>query len=242
MHPETDKETGVDPRCCVRVVVKDFDRNNESIPELFRWGQVHIKARNNQPVVEREVERWRGLIRERAMDTVKPVPELIVFVVDSKHQRGNSLLNIYSSAFEAASEAGQVVELGGDEEGERTLTRWTAVVNWRSKQKMAGSVSMPSLPTMQVASASAKAQADHTLGHWVHHLTEPSYACEEPGQQVKAEKSIRLTNMPQDTSAEEVQQWFAQGCGVHPPAVFRDNAAKKRYLLQGMSYSARYPS
>lgn len=106
--------------------------------------------------------------------------------------------------------------------------RWHGVVNRRAKQKMAGGISMPSLPTKQEASKAAKALTEHTLGHRVHHLVQPYYACEEPGQRVLSKKSIRLKKMPADVTPSEIQDWFANGCGVRPTAVFRDSAAKNR--------------
>lgn len=224
VHPETNKETSVDPRHCVRIVVADFKPDNEAIPDLFRWGQPFIKAPCNRPALDREVEEWRRLVKEHCMDNVLPVPEQIAFVGNSKHQRGNSLLCVYGSAQEASLAIGQKVEMG--EEG--TLMRWHGVVNRRAKQKMAGGVSMPRLPTMQEASTSAKALTEHTLGHPIHHLVQPYYACEEPGQRVLSERSIRLKKVPANVTPSEIVDWFVQGCGVRPTAVFKDSAAKNR--------------
>jgi hypothetical protein len=93
---------------------------------------------------------------------------------------------------------------------------------------MTGGISMPSLPTMQKASSSAKALTEHTLGHAVHNLIQPYYACAEPGQRVLSERSIRLKKMPVDVTSREVEDWFVEGCGVRPTAVYKDSAAKNR--------------
>jgi hypothetical protein len=129
VHPETNKATSVDPRCCVRIVVADNKPDNEEIPDLFRWGQVFLKGRQNRQVVDRQVDEWRALVKEHCMDKVLPVSEQIAFVGDSKHQLGNSLLCVYGSSQEAALVASRKVEMGS----EGTLMRWHAVVNRRAK-------------------------------------------------------------------------------------------------------------
>jgi hypothetical protein len=152
------------------------------------------------------------------------VPEQIAFVANSRHMRGNNLLCVYGSSQEAASMTNKKVELGV----ERIMTRCHGVVNRRGKLKMAGGISMPSLPTMQKASTAAKTLTEHTLGHRTHHLVQPYYSCDEPGQRVLSEKSIRLKNLPADVTAEEIENWFVLHAGVRPTTVFKDNAVKNR--------------
>jgi hypothetical protein len=96
------------------------------------------------------------------------------------------------------------------------------------KAEDGGGVSMPSLPTKEKASSSAKALTEHTLGYAVHHLVQPYYACEEPGQRVLSKRSIWLKKLPADVTSEEIQDWFMESCGVRPTAVYRDSAAKNR--------------
>jgi hypothetical protein len=237
-HPETGKETSVDPQHCVRIVVDSFKPENEEIPEFFRWGQVFVKNRRNQQVIDREVDYWRGMIKEHCMDNMLPVPDQVAFIANSKHQRGNSFLCVYGSAQEAASVARRRVVMGACE----TLLRWHGVVNRRGKLKMAGGVSMPGLPTMKEASLSAKALTEHTLGHAVHHLVQPYYACDQPGQRVLSERSIRLKNLPADVTSQEIANWFEQEAGVRPTSVFKDNAAKNRESSQTVAMVAEFLS
>jgi hypothetical protein len=62
VHPQSGKETSVDPCHSVRIVIDRFKPDNEEVPELFRWGQVFVKARKNQQVVDQEVESWRARV------------------------------------------------------------------------------------------------------------------------------------------------------------------------------------
>lgn len=223
LHPETGKETAVDPRHCLRLVVDRFDPKDAEIPELFRWGQPFLNKPANRMVISRELEDWRSRVQETSVQCFAPLPEHTVLVPDSQHHRGNSLLNVYSSLQETAAMKGKRIEMGG------ALIRWTAVVNRRRKLKMAGGVSMPSLPTMEKASAAAKAQADHTLGFRVHHLVPAYYGCgDDAGQRVLSESSIRLIAVPNDVTPSEIQDWFLQEAGVRPAGVYRDNVAKNR--------------
>lgn len=228
IHPETGEDTRVDTRHCLRLVVDKFDPKDPAISNLFRWGQPFLKNRANRMAVDREIGEWKGRVQDTSVQNFAPLPEQTVFVADSKHFRGNSLLNVYGSSFDTGAMKGKRIEMGG------VVLRWTAVVNRRRKLKMVGDVSMPSLPTMQQASAGAKALADHTLGFKVHHQVPAYYGCgDDAGQWVLSERSIRVKDMPSDASPGEIQNWFEQEAGVRPVGVYRDNAAKNRGKPEG---------
>jgi hypothetical protein len=161
--------------------------------------------------IDREIEFWKGRVQDTFVQHFAPSPEQIVFVANSKHFRGNSLLNVYGSSFDAEAMKGKRIEMGG------VALRWTAVVNRRPKLKMVGDVSMPSLPIMQQASAGAKALADHTLGFKVHHQLPAYYGCgDDAGQRVLSQRGVRLKDMPGDASSEKIRNRFNQEAGVRP--------------------------
>jgi hypothetical protein len=206
-----------EPYNCVPLVAEKFSIRDPAVPELFRRGVRDVADRAENKRHEQEVDDFKEEILEFCEDRVLPRPEAIEFTMDKKHSRGNNFLLVFKSASEATLLRGLRGELGG------CPVRFHAVVNRRKKLTLAGGLSVPNLPTVQEASSSVKQLTAHTLGYPIDKIMPAFHNCDQPGERVLLDKSMRVKGVPMDVSFEELSDWFTEVAAVTPTKVFKDH-------------------